>query len=57
MFGEVIRQIDAAFAPINEKLALSDAIPNPIKTHVDGFGSTLFDGIVEDSRRSAIIRL
>ena len=30
MFGEMVRQIDAAFAPVNEKLLLVNTILNPI---------------------------
>ena len=57
MFGEVIGQIDAAFSPINEKLPLTYTVSDPIKTHVNGFGLTLFDGIIDDSQCGAIICL
>ena len=53
VFGEIVGQIDAAFAPIYEKLVLSDAIANPVKTHINGFGSALFHGIVGDTTRGS----
>ena len=57
MLGEIIGLVDAAFAPINEKLSLSNAIANPIEAHVDGFGASLLDGIVSDTTCSAIVGL
>ena len=38
MLGEIVTNIGAARAPVNEKLATMGAILNPIKAHVNGFG-------------------
>ena len=43
MLGEVLNNVSAAGFPINEKLALPDAVLDPIETHIDGFGSFLLD--------------
>ena len=57
MFGEIIGQIDAAFAPVDKKLLLANTIPNQVKTHVNSFGPALFDSIVGDTTRGAIVGL
>jgi hypothetical protein len=38
-----------AGAPMDAKLALIDAVADPVKPHIDGFGSTLFDYVVDDT--------
>ena len=43
VLGEVLNNVSAAGFPINEKLALPDAVLDPIETHIDGFGSFLLD--------------
>ena len=55
MLGEVVGQVVGSFAPEDEELALLDAVPDPIKTHVDGFGSALLDGVVCDSRSGGVV--
>ena len=57
VFGEIVSQVDATTTPINEKLTLTNAIANPIKTHVDGFGAALFDGVVGEVTGGAVICL
>jgi hypothetical protein len=41
VFGEIIHAVVTAFFPTNYKLALADTVANPVKAHVDGFGSFL----------------
>lgn len=57
MLGEVIGGIVDAFAPVNEKLTIFDAIFDPVKTHVNGFGSTLFYIVVGDTGGNGIVGL
>ena len=57
VFGEVIRQVQEAFVPKDSELVLKNAILNPIKFHVVGFGAALFDGLVGDSRGSGVVNL
>ena len=42
---------------MQEKLALFDAIAHPVKAHVHGFGSALFDGTVGDAGGAGIVGL
>ena len=42
MLGKIICFVQATFAPINDKLALTYTISDPIKAHVNGFGSFFF---------------
>ena len=49
VLGEVVSKVSAAGFPIYEKLALPDAVLDPIEAHVDGFGSFLFDCVVREA--------
>jgi hypothetical protein len=46
MFSEVVSQIGSAAAPVDKELALEDAVFDPVKAHVDGFGAALFDSVI-----------
>ena len=37
------------------KLALGNAVSDPVEAHVDDFGSILFDGVVEDTIGCAVV--
>ena len=47
--GVVVTHVVFDRLPINYEIFLFAFIPNPIKRHVYGFGSTLFDGYVDDA--------
>jgi hypothetical protein len=57
MFSKVVRFVEDSFFPVNVKLALTNAVTNPVEAHVDGFGAFLLDSIVGDARGGAIIGL
>lgn len=54
MLGEVISLVETAFFPHDVKPSLLDTISDPIKAHVNGFGSFLLNGIVGDAGSSAV---
>ena len=43
---KVACKVVGAAAPVYDKLVMSDPVTHPIETHVDGFGSALFDGVI-----------
>ena len=43
MLGEIVGIILLAWAPVDQKLALVNWVPDPIEAHVNCFGSALFD--------------
>jgi len=45
-FGEEICQVVRTFAIHDLEVALTNAVPNPVETHVNGLGSAEFDGVV-----------
>jgi hypothetical protein len=57
MFGEVVRMIVGASFPVDDELALSYAIADPVETHVDGFGLSLFDSVIGYSLGGAVVSL
>ena len=57
MLGEVVSEVVAAFAPMDDVLVLGDAVFDPIKTHVHGFGLALLDGVIDDTQCARIVSL
>ncbi len=55
MFGKVVGLVGDTAAPVDNELALADAVTDSIKTHVHGFGSFLFDRVVGDAGGSAVV--
>ena len=47
--GVVVTHVVFTRFPINEEVFLLASISNPIKLHVYGFGSALFDGFIDDA--------
>jgi len=54
---EIIGAIGGTWPPKNVKLALTHAIADPIKAHVDGFGLLLLDCVIGDATGSAVVHL
>jgi hypothetical protein len=46
MLGEVVSLIGFAWFPVDDELALVNLVPDPVETHVHGFGLALFDRVV-----------
>jgi len=57
MIGEVVSEVVAAFAPMDDVLVLGDVLFDPVKTHVHGFGAALLDGVIDDTRCARIVSL
>ncbi len=57
MFGEIIGIVVKAASPVDDEFAVGNAVFDPVETHVDGFGSALFDGVVGNSGSAGIIGL
>ena len=38
--------IGYAWLTVDEELAATGAVADPVETHVDGFGALLFDGVI-----------
>ena len=55
MLGEVVSMVGFSWAPDNLVSALFDAVLEPVKTHVDGFGTVLFDGAIEDPLSTFVV--
>ena len=49
MLGEVVSEVVASFTPMDDILALGDAVLDPVKAHVHGFGAALLDGVINDA--------
>ena len=57
MFGKIVGFVGTALAPKDVELFLMHMITAPIKTHVNGFGSLLFNSVIGDTSGCAIISL
>ena len=56
MFREIIGIIITALLPINQEFTVLDAIADPVKAHVNGFGSPLLDGGIGNACSTCIDR-
>jgi hypothetical protein len=57
VFGEVIGEIVFTGAPVNDELVLLDSIADPVESHVNCFGSALFDCFVDNASGTSIVGL
>jgi hypothetical protein len=57
VFAEIIGAVEAALLPIDVKVALADAVTNPVKSHVNCFRMFLFDGVVGNTGSSTVVSL
>ena len=57
LLGEVVSKVVAAFAPMDDVLVLGNAVIDPIKMHVHGFGAALLDCVIDDARCARIVSL
>ena len=55
VLGKIIGTVSSALAPVDLELALTHAIANPVKTHVDGFRPLLLDRIGSNATGSVVI--
>jgi hypothetical protein len=49
MVGEVVNLVRETWFPVNKELQVFDVVVDPIKLHVHGLGTKLFDGFVGDA--------
>ena len=57
MLGEVVGKILCPFTPEDVELILSNPVSDQIKAHVDGFGSFLFDSIIDNAVCTRVVSL
>ena len=57
MFREIVGQVGVAWSPEYIEMTLFDAVADPVESHVDGFGSALFDRVVGDPACGGIVGL
>ena len=52
---EEISEVVGALAPCDGELTLTDAVADPMKTHVDGFGAVEFDAIIGHADGAGVV--
>ena len=57
MFCEVIGAVGRAAVPVDMVLVLTDAVADPVETHVHSFGAFLFDGVVGEAGGCGVVSL
>jgi len=55
VFGEAISIIVGAALPVDNELALTDAVADSVIAHVDGFGTALFDCVIGNAGCCAVV--
>ena len=57
MFSEEIGKVFEARSPVDQEMSLTDAVADPMETHVHGFGAMSLDGIVDDANCGGVVSL
>ncbi len=57
MLCVIASKVFRAGSPVDDELALTDTVLDPIKMHIHGFGAFLFDAVIGDASRSAGVNL
>ncbi len=57
MLGVIIGKVVRPRPPVDQELSLACPVLDPIKTHVDCFGSFLFDGVIGETFGSGVVDL
>ena len=55
MLGEVITKVSTAWCPIEVELSLFDSILEPVESHVNGLGASLFDCVSENAMGDRVV--
>ena len=55
VLGEVIGIVYFASFPVDAALALTDSVLDPVESHVHGFGTFGFDGVVGDFASRGVV--
>ena len=55
VFCMIITSVVVAGFPLYFELALSTSVTDPIKTHIDGLGAFLFDGVRSESYGGGVV--
>ena len=55
VFGEEISDVGAAGSPIDVKLFLVNAVADPIKSHINGFGALLLNSAIHDAGSGGVV--
>ena len=53
--GEEICEIVGALTPLDDELALTDAVADPVEAHVDGFGTVELDSVDGDTDSTGVV--
>ena len=57
VFREVVGQVGGSAFPVDDELALADAVADPVEAQVNGFGALLLDGVIGDAHSTFIVSL
>ena len=49
VLSEAVSPIFISWSPANFEMTLLHSVFKPMESHVDGFASVLFDGVIDDS--------
>ena len=57
MLGVVVSEVLYAGFPVDVELVLVYTVTDPVESHIDGFGPSLFDGVVDDAGGAGVVDL
>ena len=57
MLAGVVSKVLVTGFPMDNELALANTVADTVKAHVNGFGSLLFNGVVDDTFGGGVVSL
>ena len=57
MLGKVVGKVIGPTAPMDDVLALGNAVLDPVETHVHDAGAALLDSVIDDASGAGVVSL
>ena len=57
VFGVIVAEVFGSRTPVNEELFLVYSVFDPVESHVDGFGSFMFDCVIREAFGGGVVHL
>ena len=55
VLGKIISQVVSSSPPVDNELTLVDPVSDPIKSHVNGLGTSSLDGVIGNASSTGIV--
>ena len=57
VLGKIVGPVSGTGPPEDVEVALARAVAKPVEAHINGFGATLFDGVIDNATGGVVVGL